>query len=190
MTFHPHEAAQSYLASLRPPVAEAFAARGYTEAQIGAELARRARVAREAAFSRIAAAPRPFVALPAPNRPLYPPIPAAAFKEAHAVLDRAPDPLPSAPVLIKRIQAAAAEECGMAVIDLLSHRRTANVVLPRQIAMYLARAMTRSSLPQIGRRFGGRDHTTVLHACRKIEAMVEDDPGFAARVAALRARIT
>ena len=56
--------------------------------------------------------------------------------------------------------------------DLLSSRRTANVVRPRQVAMYLAKTLTLRSLPEIGRRFGGRDHTTVLHAVRKIEALV------------------
>jgi chromosomal replication initiator protein len=54
--------------------------------------------------------------------------------------------------------------------DILSARRTRTVVRPRQIAMYLAKTMTPRSLPEIGRRFGGRDHTTVLHAVRKIEA--------------------
>ena len=53
--------------------------------------------------------------------------------------------------------------------DLLSARRTRTIVRPRQIAMYLAKTMTPRSLPEIGRRFGGRDHTTVLHAVRKIE---------------------
>ncbi len=54
--------------------------------------------------------------------------------------------------------------------DILSARRTRTIVRPRQIAMYLAKTMTPRSLPEIGRRFGGRDHTTVLHAVRKIEA--------------------
>ena len=53
--------------------------------------------------------------------------------------------------------------------DILSERRTAAVVQPRQIAMYLSKVLTLRSLPEIGRRFGGRDHTTVLHAVRKIE---------------------
>ena len=54
--------------------------------------------------------------------------------------------------------------------DILSARRTRTIVRPRQIAMYLAKTMTPRSLPEIGRRFGNRDHTTVLHAVRKIEA--------------------
>ena len=59
--------------------------------------------------------------------------------------------------------------------DILSARRTATVVRPRQIAMYLAKVLTLRSLPEIGRRFGGRDHTTVLHAVRKIEDLKKRD---------------
>ncbi len=59
--------------------------------------------------------------------------------------------------------------------DLLSSRRTAIVVRPRQVAMYLAKILTLRSLPEIGRRFGGRDHTTVLHAVRKIERLSKED---------------
>lgn len=59
--------------------------------------------------------------------------------------------------------------------DILSSRRTRTIVRPRQIAMYLAKTMTPRSLPEIGRRFGGRDHTTVLHAVRKIEAERQKD---------------
>jgi chromosomal replication initiator protein len=59
--------------------------------------------------------------------------------------------------------------------ELLSSRRSRDVVRPRQIAMYLAKALTSRSLPEIGRRFGGRDHTTVLHSVRKIEQLMKDD---------------
>jgi chromosomal replication initiator protein len=59
--------------------------------------------------------------------------------------------------------------------ELLSNRRTRTIVKPRQIAMYLAKVMTPRSLPEIGRRFGGRDHTTVLHAVRKIESLSGSD---------------
>jgi chromosomal replication initiator protein len=58
---------------------------------------------------------------------------------------------------------------------ILSSRRTANVVRPRQIAMYLSKVLTLRSLPEIGRRFFGRDHTTVLHATRKIEGLTGSD---------------
>jgi chromosomal replication initiator protein len=68
----------------------------------------------------------------------------------------------------------------------LSSRRTANVVRPRQIAMYLAKTLTLRSLPEIGRRFGGRDHTTVLHAVRKIETLVGKDTTTADEVELLK----
>ncbi len=59
--------------------------------------------------------------------------------------------------------------------DLLSSRRSRDVVRPRQIAMYLAKSLTARSLPEIGRRFGGRDHTTVLHSVRKVEQLMSQD---------------
>ena len=76
---------------------------------------------------------------------------------------------------IEDIQRAVARHYKLPRTDLLSARRTANVVRPRQIAMYLAKTLTLRSLPDIGRRFGGRDHTTVLHAVRKITALIERD---------------
>ncbi|MFG1305001.1 chromosomal replication initiator protein DnaA [Xanthobacter autotrophicus] len=70
--------------------------------------------------------------------------------------------------------------------DLLSQRRTATVVKPRQIAMYLAKTLTLRSLPEIGRRFGGRDHTTVLHAVRKIDGLVNADRALAEEIEVLK----
>jgi len=78
-------------------------------------------------------------------------------------------------VKIEDIQRVVARQYNVSRSDLLSSRRTANVVRPRQVAMYLAKTLTLRSLPEIGRRFGGRDHTTVLHAVRKIEALVGKD---------------
>ncbi len=78
-------------------------------------------------------------------------------------------------IKIEDIQRVVARQYNVSRSDLLSSRRTANVVRPRQVAMYLAKTMTLRSLPEIGRRFGGRDHTTVLHAVRKIEALVGKD---------------
>jgi chromosomal replication initiator protein len=69
--------------------------------------------------------------------------------------------------------------------DLLSPRRARNVVMPRQIGMYLAKKLTNRSLPEIGRRFGGRDHSTVLHAVRKIEDQIKGDDKLAKDVALL-----
>jgi chromosomal replication initiator protein len=73
--------------------------------------------------------------------------------------------------------------------DLLSSRRTANVVRPRQVAMYLAKTLTLRSLPEIGRRFGGRDHTTVLHAVRKIENLVSTDSALADEIELLKRQL-
>ncbi|HEY5225826.1 MAG TPA: chromosomal replication initiator protein DnaA [Methylovirgula sp.] len=78
-------------------------------------------------------------------------------------------------VKIEEIQKLVASHYNVTRADILSARRTANVVRPRQIAMYLAKVLTPRSLPEIGRRFGGRDHTTVLHAVRKIEALAKAD---------------
>jgi chromosomal replication initiator protein len=69
--------------------------------------------------------------------------------------------------------------------DLLSPRRARSVVVPRQIGMYLAKKLTPRSLPEIGRRFGGRDHSTVLHAVRKIEDLMKSDDRLAREVALL-----
>lgn len=78
-------------------------------------------------------------------------------------------------VKIEDIQRLVADRFNVSRADILSSRRTANVVRPRQIAMYLAKTLTLRSLPEIGRRFGGRDHTTVLHAVRKIEDIATKD---------------
>jgi chromosomal replication initiator protein len=67
---------------------------------------------------------------------------------------------------------------GVSKSDLLSQRRHRSVVWPRQIGMYLAKQLTQRSLPEIGRRFGNRDHTTVLHAIRKIEGVITGDAGL------------
>ena len=69
--------------------------------------------------------------------------------------------------------------------DLLSPRRARSIVVPRQIGMYLAKKMTSRSLPEIGRRFGGRDHSTVLHAVRKIDDQIRKDERLAREVALL-----
>ncbi len=70
--------------------------------------------------------------------------------------------------------------------DLLSSRRSRDVVRPRQIAMYLAKSLTSRSLPEIGRRFGGRDHTTVLHSVRKVEQMIKDDADLGQEIELLK----
>jgi chromosomal replication initiator protein len=81
-------------------------------------------------------------------------------------------------VKIEDIQKLVATHYNVSRADILSSRRSAGVVKPRQVAMYLSKILTLRSLPEIGRRFGGRDHTTVLHAVRKIEAAVGADSGL------------
>jgi chromosomal replication initiator protein len=92
-------------------------------------------------------------------------------------------------VKIEDIQRVVARQYNVSRADLLSSRRTANVVRPRQVAMYLAKTLTLRSLPEIGRRFGGRDHTTVLHAVRKIENLVNTDNGLAEEIELLKRQL-
>ena len=110
--------------------------------------------------------------------PVLPPIPneriaiAASIAFPRMILNR-----------IEAIQRATLTEFpNLTIHELKSQRRTAVVVRARQVAMYLSKTMTGQSLPEIGRRFGGRDHTTVLHAVRKIEGLVAADPILAAQV--------
>ncbi|QTF94296.1 MAG: chromosomal replication initiator protein DnaA [Halomonas sp. BM-2019] len=78
-------------------------------------------------------------------------------------------------VTIDNIQRTVAEYYHIKVSDLTSKRRTRSVARPRQVAMALAKELTSHSLPEIGDAFGGRDHTTVLHACRKVKELIESD---------------
>jgi chromosomal replication initiator protein len=84
-------------------------------------------------------------------------------------------PKPRGPRSVLEIQAAACEHFGLSSEELLSSARTPRIAWPRQVAMYLARELTGESLPSIGRHFGGRDHTTVLHAWRRTTARIADD---------------
>jgi chromosomal replication initiator protein len=92
-------------------------------------------------------------------------------------------------VRIEDIQRVVARQYNVSRSELLCSRRTANVVRPRQLAMYLAKVLTLRSLPEIGRRFGGRDHTTVLHAVRKIEARTSNDPALAEEIEVLKRQL-
>ncbi|MGI6345434.1 MAG: chromosomal replication initiator protein DnaA [Bacillota bacterium] len=83
------------------------------------------------------------------------------------------------PLTIHDIQMVVAEHFDLRVEDFLAKKRTRAVSYPRQIAMYLSRRLTDHSLPKIGEEFGGRDHTTVLHACDKIEKELEKDSELA-----------
>jgi chromosomal replication initiator protein len=90
---------------------------------------------------------------------------------------------------ISEIKAAACEQFGLSHEELLSPLRTARVAWPRQVAMYLARELTQESLPAIGREFGGRDHTTVLHAWRRIDERISTNADSRAAVEELRTRL-
>ena len=78
-------------------------------------------------------------------------------------------------ITVDEIQKTVAEHFNLKQADLLSERRTRAIARPRQVAMYLAKRLTTRSLPEIGRKFGGRDHTTVLHAVRRIENLRSTD---------------
>ena len=92
-------------------------------------------------------------------------------------------------VTIARIQDAVCERFALTVQELCSPRRSQAVAYPRQVAMYLSRELTDSSLPKIGKEFGGRDHTTVLHANAKITRMISEDRAVYNLVQDLTARI-
>ncbi len=93
-------------------------------------------------------------------------------------------------VTIENIQKMVAEYYKIRVADLLSKRRSRSITRPRQLAMALAKELTNHSLPEIGDAFGGRDHTTVLHACRKVEELRETDARFSEDYANLLRTLT
>ncbi|SEF15131.1 chromosomal replication initiator protein [Rhizobiales bacterium GAS191] len=121
----------------------------------------------------------------------------ASFAGAHVTLDsaetairdliRAREPKR---VRVEEILKLVSAHFNVTRADLLSSRRTASVVRPRQIAMYLSKTLTLRSLPEIGRRFGGRDHTTVLHAVRKIEGLIGENPALKEEVVLLKRMLT
>ena len=89
-------------------------------------------------------------------------------------------------VTIEEIQKRVAEHFNIRVSDMHSARRARSVARPRQVAMYLAKQLTSRSLPEIGRKFGGRDHTTVMHAVKKVDELRDHDSTFAEDVELLR----
>jgi chromosomal replication initiator protein len=92
-------------------------------------------------------------------------------------------------VSIERIQTAVSDRFSLSMEELCGERRSQNIVYPRQVAMYLSRELTDASLPKIGREFGGRDHTTVIHATSKIARMIREDRSVYNLVQELTARI-
>lgn len=91
---------------------------------------------------------------------------------------------------IEKIQQKISDHYQLRLSELLSKRRPANIALPRQIAMYLCRVMTSHSLQEIGDAFGGRDHGTVIHACKSIENWMEQDPNLKRNVEYLQKQLT
>lgn len=93
-------------------------------------------------------------------------------------------------ITIDEIQRKVAEHYNIRLADMHSARRSRNVARPRQVAMFLAKQLTARSLPEIGRKFGGRDHTTVMHAVRKVEELVGEDVSFAQDVEVIKRALT
>ncbi len=98
-------------------------------------------------------------------------------------------PEEAAQVSIERIQDTVSERFGVSIPELCGDRRSQNIVYPRQVAMYLSRELTDSSLPKIGKAFGGRDHTTVIHATSKISRLMREDRSVYNLVQELTARV-
>jgi len=92
-------------------------------------------------------------------------------------------------VTIAKIQEVVASNFDLTISDLKSKRRTQDITYPRQIAMYLCRELTNHSLPQIGEKFGGRDHTTVIYACDKIKNDMENESSLKEKIQELITRL-
>jgi len=90
---------------------------------------------------------------------------------------------------VDRIQRAVCDEFRLSLTDMVSKRRARAVARPRQVAMYLSKKMTKRSLPDIGRRFGGRDHTTVMHAVKRIDALRLEDAAFNTQIETVEAAL-
>jgi chromosomal replication initiator protein len=86
------------------------------------------------------------------------------------------------PITVELVQRVVSRHFNLDLRDMKSKRRTDAIAFPRQVAMYLSRTMTELSTPEIGSQFGGKDHTTVMHACNKIKNKLSGDPYFVALV--------
>jgi chromosomal replication initiator protein len=117
------------------------------------------------------------------DRPLTVELAEDVLKDVYPQGDAAPE------VTIARIQEAVIQRFGVSLDELVSPRRSQAVAYPRQVAMYLSRELTDASLPKIGREFGGRDHTTVIHAKDKITKLIREDRSVYNLVQELTARI-
>jgi chromosomal replication initiator protein len=94
-----------------------------------------------------------------------------------------------APVTVEAVQKAVAQHFSVRISDLKGPRRHKGISRPRMVAMYLSRQLTGASFPEIGMRFGGKDHSTVINACRRIESIQADDPGLRGTLEMLRRQL-
>jgi chromosomal replication initiator protein len=92
-------------------------------------------------------------------------------------------------ISIDTIQRAVAEHYDVRLADMTSRRRPASIAFPRQVAMYLSRTLTKGSLMEIGEAFGGRDHGTVIHACKKVQTQVTQAPGLKETLARIESQL-
>jgi len=92
-------------------------------------------------------------------------------------------------VSIDAIQKAVAEHFDVRLADMTSRRRPASIAFPRQVAMYLSRSLTKGSLMEIGEAFGGRDHGTVIHACKKVGERIDEEPGLKETLARIESQL-
>ena len=93
-------------------------------------------------------------------------------------------------ISIEAIQKQVVEQFDIRLADMTSRRRPENIAFPRQVAMFLSREMTESSLSVIGEAFGGRDHGTVLHACRLVKDRMDIDPNVRQMVTSLEKQLS
>ena len=98
-------------------------------------------------------------------------------------------PIQNKQISVELIQKVVAEHFDLTVSDMKSKKRTRSVAFPRQIAMHLARELTDLSLPRIGEEFGGRDHTTVIHACDKVSEMIKENPELESQIKEISEKI-
>lgn len=158
------------LAPDTPPIADEYQTVSRWEAERGSAMLR------DALLTSMGIAPPPSKPAPKPVNPRRKPECCKACGS------------PIAPIagLISHIQAEVAAYYKIPFNAMQSQRRSFDISHPRQIAMYLASELTPKSLPAIGRRFGGRDHTTVIHAIRQVKSRIANDPEVAADVEAIR----
>jgi|KBSSwiStaDraftv2_1062776.scaffolds.fasta_scaffold1520146_1 hypothetical protein len=138
----------------------------------------------------IATKPEPIAPPPPDSHPLQPPLmPLHPFyrNECMWFYDLVQD-LDPTPISIISIRNVTAKYYGLTTNDIICDRRTKDLVLARQVAFYLCKKLTPFSLPAIGRRFGDRDHTTVLYAVRKIERLMHSDEKLSKDIRAITAK--